>query len=585
MKETRCEEKHIGTSRLMNRVNVSAAVLALLFASSYAGITAFDASGERVYSAWSIIVHTLLLFPLLYFAIRFIDWLTEAFSANKNTQWRGFSSRLGRIVNAITPLWSKRSMFLTSAIIAVVFIVWLAMCYPATVSANNTWQIQQFLELFNLNNPAHAIIVDPNYSFVEDVRLNDHNPAFTAILYGSSAAISKAAVGSWGLGIFIYKLIESVLLATGLAASCCYLEKLDVNARYRFAALVFIIVFPPIGFYSTWLIKDVTFCVFFIPYMLLIAEIARTRGEALKSMKTVGALIVLCVLIALSKKTGIYIVILTGIPLLLGLRAYWKRIGLTLVVPALMMFFILPVLVFPAASIVPGGKQEMLGPMLQQTARYFESFPDEITQREQAAVDAVIDTTIFEDAYRYQSSDPIKMHFNRESTTSELFGYLGVWIEQGVKHPLTYLSATIGTAGEFITPTGTLWASTETVFSNYMYIDYDFAQKYPYDKVSDHILVLFSDQISWLSKTPLVSILFTMALYATIIPLMATRRLWLTKSNMLFAITPLLVSLLLCLVSPVPDPRYNLQAIFMAPFVVGLMLSKEGGGRKESFAL
>jgi len=47
---------------------------------------------------------------------------------------------------------------------------------------------------------------------------------------------------------------------------------------------------------------------------------------------------------------------------------------------------VLPLIVFPLLNIQQGGRQEILGPLFQQTARYIVEHPDEVTDEEKEAM-------------------------------------------------------------------------------------------------------------------------------------------------------------------------------------------------------
>ena len=87
-------------------------------------------------------------------------------------------------------------------------------------------------------------------------------------------------------------------------------------------------------------------------------------------------------LVSLTKKTGIYTVIIACILTMLVVTGRKVRLRLagTVLASAIVMFLILPGILFPLCHIVAGGKQEMIAVPLQQSALLLKEHGDELSQ-------------------------------------------------------------------------------------------------------------------------------------------------------------------------------------------------------------
>ena len=155
----------------------------------------------------------------------------------------------------------------------------------------------------------------------------------------------------------------------------------------------------------------------------------------------------------LTKKTGVSIVGLSFVFLAVNIDAH--RCGACLQTACFfaVMFVFLPRIVFPVLDVVPGGKQEILGTVFQQTARYVAVYGGQVTSAQRDAIDAVLNYDSLAERYNPRWADPVKYDFVHGATEAEWREYARVWAEQGLTHPWTYVEATIAPIIGFLSPT------------------------------------------------------------------------------------------------------------------------------------
>lgn len=287
--------------------------------------------------------------------------------------WRHFALRFDR-----------KSILQASLLVFACWIPWIILQLPCTMNFDTCNQLFQFMT----DGPTYYTTV----GYYVDAQYIDHHPVFDTLLYGCFIWIGNL-VGSQNAGLFLFSLLQCALTAIALAASCCYLERLNAPKAVRVGAILFVALFPAIPQWATCMVKDSTYSLFFIPYFIMYLEVLRTKGEAWRSRRFLIWFIVVIGLCILSKKTGVHIVTISGLFLLLANRGTWKQ-GLTvLIAPILVFSLALPAAVYPAiGGVAPGGKQEAIGSLLQQTVTVLRQEGNNVTADERAAIDAVLDT-------------------------------------------------------------------------------------------------------------------------------------------------------------------------------------------------
>jgi hypothetical protein len=123
------------------------------------------------------------------------------------------------------------------------------------------------------------------------------------------------------------------------------------------------------------------------------------------------------------------------------------------VICVVVMCLVMPYIVFPLLNVVPGGKQEALGTLFQQTARYVYDYPNDVTPEERAAIEAVIDYDELATSYEWDFQDSVKYRYNLDATLGDLAQYALVYGEMGLRHPDSYFGAVACLAGFYLAPT------------------------------------------------------------------------------------------------------------------------------------
>ena len=455
--------------------------------------------------------------------------------------------------------WSGKEILLTAIVLMLIYLVWLVLYYPGVCNADTANQIWDF---FNGKEPTFF----QWHSGTEKIAatLNDHHPVFDTLVFSFFYRLGTA-VGSEAAGMFFYGLFQTAATAASFSVMLCSLERLGTPLVYRRLGFVFLACMPFIPMYVINMIKDslygFLFVFYFTVYILLVRE-----GP---SKKKLMALIFLSVLLSLTKKTGVYLVMFSN-PALLFSRSLRKKAGWILtgvLLPAFVIFVLMGRFLFPLFDVYPGGKQEMLGLCMQQTAAAVLDHPDEISEEEQVIIDRVMEYDRIRDQYDPGIQDGVKKIYRFHASPKDIRDFLFLWAKMASRYPGSYLKALVLLTGGYFAPTMKIVV---------------------YDQVTRRGTVtwenaLFTEKVrrqmnelyQWLSSLPGLGVLFTLVLYVWWIPLLAMIRvLSQRRFGDCLCFVPVIMSLGVLIICPYAGTRYALSQIYTVPLLIGLGKTK-----------
>ena len=464
--------------------------------------------------------------------------------------------------------------FKLAAVFFLVYLVYLLIYYPGVMYWDTMRQIADFFDGYT-TGPYFAV---PETTI--SAWLNDHDGAFDTILFGLFISIGNL-FRSPNFGMFLYCLIQAALFALLFAHIIGVMRENGCPRWLTTAATVFFL-HPFVCYYAIMMLKDVLFALCFLPYFLVFVRVARGAADR----KTLVRLAVFSLLCELTKKPGVYIVVLSNL-VLLGKQMITKEpspciqgdnkrtvplysfLGAAAVVPALVVLVLFPKVVFPALQIYPGGKEEVLAVCLQTTAVLVTEYEETLTEEDKQIIDRVMHYDKLAESYLPHTADWPKYWFRLDAEAQDVAAYLKFWVRKGFRHPFVYLRTVCALNGGFFSPTEPLeiYISANPITDEI---------NYPGMGNLQATLALREDlerMYDILSETPPFSFFFQNVLYTWIIPactaiLMIARK----RKRDLVCLAPVLMSVLVLVAGPESTTRFATHLIFLAPFIAGLAL-------------
>ena len=465
----------------------------------------------------------------------------------------------------LTMDWSPRSIITLWCLVTAFWIPYFVAYFPGVYWYDTSWQLMEYY--------------DPSVPFT------DHHPFMMTYLYVGFAHIGKALFNNAIYGLYLLVLVQSLLSTLAIACTVCYTGKYNIPWKCRFFIAAFLTFFPIIPMMSMSLAKDTFNTPFFVFFSIAFCELWRTQGEILKSVSFNVFFILDVLAVSLTKKTGMYIIVLALLLLACFVVKHWSCKIATIVlgsVPYLVVGIIVPTFILPALHIAPGESNEILAVPMQQVANVVHDHKDDLSAAEIDKIQQTyhMDIDQLQGAYCWYKADPIK---GQELSSKDVHALITTWMKQLVKHP-----------GDMIAGWGGLsvaWFSFNVASGE----EQDLSMMLPINN-SKHHYQNIEQYIPWtdntkagnaigrfyadtLSATPIFNIIWQKAFWATILPcaiMFLILRSKKNKLNLLMLNLPMFITMLVLFAGPISThteaTRYVLPMLYIIPLFLSLTL-------------
>ena len=391
-----------------------------------------------VWLAWSAVLYYLLtmLFTLL-------DTChvseTEGVDPEKEASRNGFHPLLwfGKQI--------RKHPFLTPFLtLLILYLPHFLISYPA-LFMGDTWSM--IVQGYSGLGMTGVDYLSPENVLRAGVYINQHHPAFYTLLLHMSLRLGNRLFGSLNAGIFILCLGQSVVIIASFAYGISALSKCRAAQKILLLLMLYAYIHPQIRNFLFLVTKDGLYTACFMMLTTSFFLIRTGRG----TRKDVILLCLAAMGVILLRNEGKYVLLASGLLMAWADRKTRKSI---LYFSAAAILFSLGVYqgVYPLLGFTKGGRQEALSIPFQQIARVVREHPDDISDPEKAAINAVLDYDLIAAKYNPDSADQVKELFRQEATGQELAACLRVWARLAVRHPDTCLQATYGNYYEYLYP-------------------------------------------------------------------------------------------------------------------------------------
>lgn len=457
---------------------------------------------------------------------------------------------------------SRRQFFLTAGLVLLCWLPYYLLFYPGMGNPDTGMQIA-----WALHYPTDWL----QYSAVRGAEIfaTNHHPYFLTVLFGLFAKLGLA-LGDIRHGVALYCFLQLALTAAVMTGVWFYLRRIGLRRAVVKAGVIFTALFPLYPLYAICMLKDPAFSLACLVLTVLLFELVRTGGGALEQKRFCAALFFTALLVMLTKNQGVYLAAAAAVLALLFCRNR-VRTAVSLVLPVLLFQFVWLQVLLPAWHVAPGGRQEAIGWMFQQTARYVTTFPQEVTEEEQAAIDGVLDYSALPEVYNPTIADPVKFTFRQDCTDEALSAYYRVWLQMFRRHPGIYVEALLHNVyGSFYVEHGS--SLTYTGFDNREIASYPELCIYPTPRV-ERMQALMPGIMEFFQRLPGVGLLFSVGFYPWLVLLVFLDAMRKRQFSLLLPQSLSILSVGVLLLSPANGSfRYAMPFLYMLPFLLSLCL-------------
>lgn len=437
-----------------------------------------------------------------------------------------------------------------AALLGLIWLPHIIAAYPASIPPDTETQLIQFMGY----EPFTA-----------------HHPPVHTCLIGICTQLGGWLFHSYNIGLFFALILQYIAMLLIFTYTIHYLEKRKAPVFIlRFQWAVYSLSPLIIGFVGV-VLKDVIYSAFFVLFIIFCADFAENPSFSLSLRNTAG-LVASGICVILLRNNGKYVIY----PMCLLLfvmtiahhcrnRKQWARALCVLVLPAAVSFLILNSLTL-AYCIAPGSIREALSFPFQQTARTVSKHSDELPEEEKEAIDQVLDYSKIGRRYDYKICDPVKATYREEASGEDLLNYFKIWAKQSIRHPSTYLTATLMQNYPLLC----LFDDNSYYYysSNASYNEVDIITPVPAIEKINHAFYQFYGMVH---KIPILGWIAHASFYCILLFIL-TAYVWSRKKYRLFLpLLPLWLSFGICILAPavINNARYAFPICYSIPFLFG----------------
>lgn len=383
-------------------------------------------------------------------------------------------------------------------------------------------------------------------------------PPLSSLIMGWCYSLGKLTVSA-DFGFFLYTLLQTVAASGIFAYSVNRLKKLGVSMRFCILSILFYGLVPMWGGFAQWVEKDLLFAVVTVLFSTFIAEVYVKKDMGVKEVLKI---VISGILLMFLRNNGVYAVIPALAILCFYISRAARRSIVIIVLALLVTYEGATRLLFPAVGVGDTSISESIGFMFQQTARYVNNFPDELSDTEKAVLVKNFQSIETFDNYNPKFMDPVKIYYNH-STPKE---YFTLWFKHFTKHPAVYVEAYLNGAYGYIAPVeGDTGAYINADYDNYYKDTLGVGLKY--SKTGKDMLIAVLNPSKYL---PVIKYFTYPGAYTWWLVLCLYVSVRKKKKGAWCVFAPAVITVLVCTVSPLAcATRYALPVAACAPLLAG----------------
>lgn len=545
------EEKNI--NKKVNTLSILFSIF-LLFGYSYLKIDSWD----LIFGNFYMFIISIFLFFGYFFLFQILISFIERYLLK--IEWKNITSKKNKIFKSFLQKFEEHPMKVSFIVLILCWLIYVIAFYPIILSPDPSFQIKMY---FNV----HTKYIDWVIPRSSTVFMTTHHPVIHTFLLGFSIEIGRI-LGSDNFGLFLYSIMQTTTLALTLSYTIYYMKKLNMKNSARLLLLGIYAFVPMFPFYAMSGVKDTFYTCFVIIYTIFLFDLYLfKKNKELSWMDTIKMIFVI-LLLMLFRNNGIYVVFFS-FPFLF-LFKYFDRKKLAIIFSfSFVLYFSFTKILVPFLGISDGSIREALSIPFQQTARYVKYHENDLTTEEKRIIDKVLDYKDLKERYDPELADDVKNKYNKYTTSEDLKKYFGVWFNGFLKHPDTYIEATINNTYGYFYPNSLKWyiyskfnnGITENNLVDYHYNDLTILRD---------VLTAYGGSFQ---RIPGIGLISNIGFSSWVLFFLTYLLIHYKKKNILLSLLPLFVSLLVCIASPANTYfRYAMPYIFMMPFLLLIIL-------------
>lgn len=412
----------------------------------------------------------------------------------------------------------------------------------------------------------------------------NHHPPLISYLYGVIAWYAQ----EWkipNIGMFTIPIIQTLLSAFAVAKVCEFYKRFRLPYWIRWGSLIYYAAFTVWCIFDMTVIKDTLYYPLTLLFALRMLECVLDGSSFWVRKRNIILTVLYAVFMMQTRNNGIFVVLFT-IPVVLCFVKGKRKFVVAAACIMLLMNTLLNSWLYPALGVISlEVKEDAYCILFQQTAKYGQDYPEDVTDEERVLLNTIFDYDEMVQVYNPQLADWVKNclklseYYSADHTNKEFAEikkeYLKVWFAQFKRHPMSYVKTFLECSYGYYYPEARPYKEGMGVYDN----DRNMLTKglHAYRQVSWLKPARFIlEQISKIEYMPGIGILCRCGFYSWCVLFAAMYFISKRRYRLLTAVVPPFVNILVCLISPVNTCiRYAMPTMCMVPVLIGLLFLKE----------
>lgn len=418
----------------------------------------------------------------------------------------------------------------------------------------------------------------------------DHHPPFISYLYGAIAWYSQ----EWGIpniGMFTIPIMQTLLSAFAVAQVFVLFKRLGLSYRIRWGCLIYYVAFTVWCIFDCTVIKDTLYYPLTLLFTLQLTSCLIDSELFWGRKRNFILMILYAVLMMQTRNNGVFVV-LFAVPFAV---CFAKGKRAMLIAGGCAMLLINTALnngLYPALGVISlDTKEDTYCILFQQTAKYGQDYPEDVTEEERVLLNTIFDYDEMVNVYNPQLADWVKnclklSEYNSADHTNKEFSrikadYFKVWFAQFLRHPMSYVNTFLECSYGYYYPEAKPYKEGTGFYEEERNMLTSGMHAYRQTEQLKPVRFLLR-QMGKAEYLPGFGLLYRCGFYTWCVLFIAMALIAKKRYKLLVAVMPAVVNILVCLISPVNTCiRYAMPTMCIVPVILGIFLSKDKGGARS----
>lgn len=408
-------------------------------------------------------------------------------------------------------------------------------------------------------------------------QFSTHHPLAHTLFLGVCYKLGGPKYGR-RMGILLYSIIQMLIMSGVFSYAICYLERIGVKKWFRILVFLFYAIMPMNSLMALTTTKDSLFGAFVLLGTLLYYDKFFDK-EKCSSLWT-AFFIVAAMVMLLFRNNAVYAWIVLIPFAIMSNKGKMKKILFVMTAALVLSLCVNGMLKFVTKA-TPGGRIEFLSVPLQQMARVGVLHQDELSDKELNYLSTYLGERYCE-LYNEHISDKVKRYCNSSEIVENPVDFFRCWAYFGMRHPIEYVDAFLlniqGLYDINDKSHSVIYGSNASTGTGYMCTATWTLDEPSYNVYTITYLPKLRKMYGWLinengyQKIPVVSILFSLALYSYVVIFFLMRCIYKKNWKMWVPGVFLLLYLMTLFLGPTAIMRYVYPLMVCSPVLLAIMI-------------